>query len=205
MNVDGHCYSIEANAEMMAKMDKEAAAHHTPTIAGPCKGATTCSSHGGVKYCSTGEGSIVASDIIEFESIHVYNGDVCYDLSGPAASVNPQKKQAEAHGLTVEGGKCTFKKTPDCRKWRGMTTCHTAPLVMAWGGADIMHATHGKYCIQVRGNPIKDAAIDKAIADKAAQHDMKVVNGSCKSAGFDQDVKDFNHIGHGVHASIWMH
>ena len=138
---------------------------------------------------------------------HVIQGHDCVLSETNVSEAIPVLKQrATSHGYVYVEGPCIdhgkfIKSYSDMGvTWK---VYQAAPVTTTWGGADVMHTTHGKRCIQFKGDAIKDASTDKTLAAYLAEHGAKAVNGSCNSANFHNLDHTFP-AKNGYQVSIWV-
>ena len=184
--------------------------HGDKLLPGHCSNTGhNCTEWHGLKLCFAHPGEIDTS-ILELDSIHAWHKGDCYDATGTTPRIKELEKHAKDHGVKVEHGKC--KHTNQCKEWRQMKVCRTAPHehhhgAEEWNGTGSIHGVmkHGgkEYCMQYDGKTIRDAKVDDLIAKKLAAHHVTLKEGGCGPHFADEIVHRELH--HNITLSVWAH
>jgi len=60
-----------------------------------------------------------------------------------------------------------------------------------WDGQDVVHATKGTHCLQLKGAMIRDGNVDDKIDKQFKERGSKLEEGTCASSGFKNKL-DFS-------------
>jgi len=202
MDYHGACVSFTSTHERIEMLRKAAAAHGKHLDNGHCANKPVrCEDSHGYKICASREGEIDTSDIIELNRVHAWKDGTCVQVRGSEAQIHELKPEAAAHGWDLHKGDCD-RSGMHCQDWRDMRVCMWNKD-MNWGGEECVHAVKDGHCLQLYGNAIKDGQVDAALARKLASRGVKLHEGCCKAAGFDDRV--WHKHAHGVWVSVWTH
>ena len=218
-NHSGYCDQYTSSPERIAELKSSGELNGYWAFNGPCAKKATkgdCTSEAntkqnGMKYCMIWDDGEIDTSILELDSIHAWHKGDCYDATGTTPRIKELEKHAKDHGVKVEHGKC--KHTNQCKEWRQMKVCRTAPHehhhgAEEWNGGRMAHGImktwKGKIsCFQMAGHSIRNLKTDLSMAKLYASHGVTMTEGGCQAAGFNDEMYH-NTIG-GTTVSTWMH
>jgi len=164
-----------------------------------------------MEVCMIWNDGEIDTSILEFNYIHAHHNGNCYDAKGKAKYIKELEKMAAKHHVHTEHGKCEFTEKPECKDWRHMKICRTAPHkhhgAEEWNGGRNIHGVmkHGgkEYCMQYDGKTIRDAKVDDLIAKKMEAAHVTMKEGGCHQAGFAGIVHTIK--AGDMTISVWAH